>query len=103
VHHAEAPVQAHVNKATETTMLGQPPPGTYIAPAVGGGPVCDIWHLQQLADDTQEAWDKCMHNKNYKEPNSIAQEIYDELDQTEDGEVSWRERFGVFISHESVS
>ena len=96
-------MQAHVKKATETTMLGQPPPGTYIAPAVGGGPVCDIWHLQQLADDTQVAWDKCMHNKNYKEPNSIAQEIYDELDQTEDGEVSWRERFGVFISHDCVS
>jgi hypothetical protein len=78
---------------------------------------CDVWHLEQLSDDTQIAWDKCMHNKNYKasladvacfksscfvawprvltdlrrrvvqEPNSIAQEIYDELDETEDGEV----------------
>lgn len=49
---------------------------------------CDLWSLQTLSDNTQISWDKCMTNKNYKEPNSIAQEIYDELDATEDGEVS---------------
>ena len=48
---------------------------------------CDLWSLQTLSDNTQISWDKCMTNKNYKEPNSIAQEIYDELDETQDGEV----------------
>ena len=48
---------------------------------------CDLWSLQTLSDNTQISWDKCMTNKNYKEPNSIAQEIYDELDATVDGEV----------------
>ena len=42
VHHAQAPVQAHAEQASDTTMLGQPPPGTYIAPAVGGGPVVGV-------------------------------------------------------------
>ena len=70
-----------------SSSSSQPPAGVFVAPAVGDGPVCDIWNLETLSDNTQIAWDACMANKNYKEPNSIAQEIYDELDATVDGEV----------------
>jgi len=90
--------EEHTLKAPET-MLGAPPPGVYQAPAVGGGPTCDVYHLEKLSDDTQIAWDACMNNKNYKEPNSIAQEIYDELDETEDGEVTAKEYCAVARKH----
>ena len=68
-----------------STMLDAPPPGVVTAPPGEGGALCDIWSLEKMSDDTQESWDKCMTNKDYQEPNSIAQEIFDELDNTEFG------------------
>jgi len=85
--------------AASANMLAAPAPGSFVAPSVGDGPTCDLWNLQTLSDNTQLAWDKCMSNKNYKEPNSIAQEIYDELDATEEGEVTPQEYCAVARKH----
>ena len=65
----------------------------------GDGPICDLWTLQTLADNTQLAWTQCMTNRNYKEPNSIAQEIYDELDSKSDGTVTPKEYCDVARAH----
>ena len=65
----------------------------------GDGPICDLWTLQTLADNTQLAWTQCMTNRNYKEPNSIAQEIYDELDSKSDGTVTPKEYYDVARAH----
>ena len=82
-----------------STMLDAPPPGVVTAPPGEGGALCDIWSLEKMSDDTQESWDKCMTNKDYQEPNSIAQEIFDELDNTNDGEVTPKEYCEVARKH----